>query len=88
MNFTQLRAFDMVAREGSFSKAAAQLGLTQPALTIQVKALEEAYGCKIASNNDPTWKPTLTIELIKEYLISGGSRFASNRDPSKRDNPL
>ena len=47
MNFTQLRAFDMVAREGGFSRAAAALGLTQPALTIQVKALEDAYGVKL-----------------------------------------
>jgi LysR family transcriptional regulator, low CO2-responsive transcriptional regulator len=47
MNFTQLKAFDMVAREGSFSRAAEQLGLTQPALTIQVKALEEAYGVRL-----------------------------------------
>lgn len=47
MNFTQLRAFDMVAREGSFSRAADQLGVTQPALTIQVKALEEAYGVRL-----------------------------------------
>lgn len=47
MNFTQLRAFDMVAREGSYTRAADLLGLTQPALTIQVKALEEAYGVKL-----------------------------------------
>jgi aminoethylphosphonate catabolism LysR family transcriptional regulator len=47
MNFTQLRAFDAVAREGSFSKAAAALGVTQPALTIQVKALEDTYGIKL-----------------------------------------
>ncbi|MCW5750781.1 MAG: LysR family transcriptional regulator [Alphaproteobacteria bacterium] len=47
MNFTQLRAFDMVAREGSFTRAAQQLGVTQPALTIQVKALEETYGVKL-----------------------------------------
>ena len=44
MLHTQIRAFDAVAREGSFSRAAEALGLTQPALTIQVKALEETYG--------------------------------------------
>lgn len=47
MNFTQLRAFDMVAREGSFTRAAAMLSLTQPALTIQVRLLEEGYGVKL-----------------------------------------
>ena len=47
MNVTQLRAFDAVARESSFSKAAALLGLTLPALTIQVRAIEELYGVKL-----------------------------------------
>lgn len=58
MNFTQLRAFDMVAREGSFSRAAVQLGLTQPALTIQVKALEEAYGVRLFDRTGRSVKPT------------------------------
>lgn len=47
MIYTQIRAFDAVAREGSFSRAAELLGVTQPALTIQVKALEERYGVKL-----------------------------------------
>ena len=47
MRYTQLRAFDAVAREGSFSKAAERLGLTQPAVTVQVRALEEAYGVSL-----------------------------------------
>jgi aminoethylphosphonate catabolism LysR family transcriptional regulator len=47
MIYTQIRAFDAVAREGSFSRAATVLGLTQPAVTIQVKALEERHGLKL-----------------------------------------
>lgn len=47
MIYTQIRAFDAVARAGSFSRAAEVLGLTQPALTIQVKALEERHGLKL-----------------------------------------
>lgn len=47
MRHTQLRAFDAVAREGSFSRAADRLGLTQPAITVQVRALEEAYGVSL-----------------------------------------
>lgn len=42
MRYFQLRAFDAVAREGSFSKAASLLGLTQPAITTQVRNLEES----------------------------------------------
>jgi aminoethylphosphonate catabolism LysR family transcriptional regulator len=40
----QLRAFFAVATEGGFSAAARAHGLTQPALTHQVRALEAAYG--------------------------------------------
>lgn len=47
MIYAQIRAFDAVAREGSFSRAAQVLGLTQPAVTIQVKALEERHGLKL-----------------------------------------
>src|SRR5712692_9886512 len=42
MRYSQWRAFDAVARELSFSRAAARLGITQPAVTLQVRALESA----------------------------------------------
>ncbi|WP_179188235.1 LysR substrate-binding domain-containing protein [Kiloniella majae] len=44
MRHSQLKAFDAVAREGSFAKGAHLLNLSPPAVTIQVKSLEEAYG--------------------------------------------
>jgi aminoethylphosphonate catabolism LysR family transcriptional regulator len=44
MRYFQLRAFDAVARQRSFSKAAELLGLTQPAITMQVRNLERACG--------------------------------------------
>jgi DNA-binding transcriptional LysR family regulator len=47
MNHSQLRAFHAVASNGSFTKAAAVLNVTQPTLSGQVKALEEGYGIKL-----------------------------------------
>ena len=43
MSLFQLRAFDAVAREGSFTRAASRLFISQPAVTGHVKALEEHY---------------------------------------------
>jgi aminoethylphosphonate catabolism LysR family transcriptional regulator len=44
MNLTQLRAFHLVARAGSFSLAARTGAVSQPTLSAQVKALETRYG--------------------------------------------
>ena len=44
MDLTLLRAFVTVARLGNLTRAAAQLHLTQPAVSLQVKNLQEALG--------------------------------------------
>ena len=51
MNHAQMRAFHAVATEGGFTKAARLLGVSQPAVTIQVKALEESYGANLLHRN-------------------------------------
>ena len=42
-----LRCFITVAREGTVSRAAAMLKLTQPAVSLQLKALEESTGLQL-----------------------------------------
>jgi DNA-binding transcriptional LysR family regulator len=44
LNLSQLRSFQSIYRLGSFSKAAEQLHLTQPALTKQIQQLEQRLG--------------------------------------------
>jgi aminoethylphosphonate catabolism LysR family transcriptional regulator len=73
MIYTQIRAFDAVAREGSFVRAAERLGLTQPALTIQVKALEETYGVKLLHRSGRS----IRLTEAGERLFKMSRRFAS-----------
>lgn len=54
MSYSQLRAFDAVARSGSFSRAAEMLGVTQPAVSLQVAALERAYRTDLLSRKGAT----------------------------------
>lgn len=42
MDLSQLRAFVMVAREGNLTRAAERLHLTQPAVSLQIKSLQNA----------------------------------------------
>jgi DNA-binding transcriptional LysR family regulator len=47
MNLHQLRTFESVARNRSFTRAAAELSLTQPAVSVQVRALEDSLGTEL-----------------------------------------
>lgn len=47
MNISQLRAFIEVVDRGSFSEAARRLGVSQPAVTMQVQALESDIGAAL-----------------------------------------
>jgi aminoethylphosphonate catabolism LysR family transcriptional regulator len=58
MNHAQLRAFHAVASEGSFTRAAEALHVTQPTLSGQVKALEERYGIKLFDRRGRRVYPT------------------------------
>ena len=47
MELRQLRTFEMVVRHGSFSRAADELNLTQPAVTAQIQSLERELGLRL-----------------------------------------
>jgi len=46
-NLRQFQAFVTIARLGSFTRAAKHLNLSQPALTVQIRQLEEAMGVRL-----------------------------------------
>ena len=53
-----LRAFCAVAREGNVSRAALKLHLTQPAVSLQIKALQERTGLQLFSRTPAGLVPT------------------------------
>jgi DNA-binding transcriptional LysR family regulator len=48
-NVSDLMAFLAVARAGSFTRAAQQLGISQPALSHSIKELEKRLGLRLLS---------------------------------------
>ena len=51
LNLRQVRAFVCVAQNGSFTAAAGLLNLSQPALTVQIRSLEETLGVRLLDRN-------------------------------------
>ena len=58
MNFAQLKAFQAVAKNGSITRAAQILHISQPAVSKHLKILEEDYGVKLFERNAGTAEPT------------------------------
>jgi DNA-binding transcriptional LysR family regulator len=51
LNLRDIRAFVAVAQTGNFTRAAARLHLSQPALTVQIRRLEETVGVRLFDRN-------------------------------------
>jgi DNA-binding transcriptional LysR family regulator len=66
--FNDVFAFLVVAREGSFTKAAAQLGVSQSALSQTVRALEARLGVRLLARTTRSVSPTAAGERLLERL--------------------
>lgn len=58
LNLDQLQTFCQVARRGSFSAAADSLGLSQPAVSQQIRQLEAWFGVRLLERTAKGMKPT------------------------------
>ncbi|HEY3278194.1 MAG TPA: LysR family transcriptional regulator [Syntrophorhabdaceae bacterium] len=67
INLNQLRAFYSVVKTGTFSKAAAELFVTEPAVFIQVRSLERCLGFKLLDKLGKDLTPTETGRLLYGY---------------------
>src|ERR671915_1037284 len=58
MDTRQLAAFVAVVERKSFSRAAEQLGLTQPAVSLQIRSLEKRFGRQLLDRSGRRVEPT------------------------------
>ena len=65
--FRQLAAFNAVARLGSVSRAASELHLTQPAVSIQLKLLEESAGAPLLEREGRGVRLSAAGEVMADY---------------------
>lgn len=72
-NFNDLISFLVVARERSFTKAAAKLGVSQSALSHAIRSLEERLELRLLTRTTRSVAPT---EAGEKMLASLGPRFA------------
>jgi DNA-binding transcriptional LysR family regulator len=71
-NFTDLLAFLAVAREKSFTRAAAQLGVSQSALSHAIRRFEERLGLRLLTRTTRSVSPTDAGERL---LVAAAPRF-------------
>lgn len=67
MNVEQIEAFIFVALTGSFSKTADLLYLSQPTVSMRIKALETSMGCKLFQRTGHTISLTKEGDIFLPY---------------------
>jgi DNA-binding transcriptional LysR family regulator len=67
-NVTDLIAFLAVARERNFTRAAAQLGVSQPALSRTIRALEARLGVRLLTRSTRSVAPTEAGERLVQAV--------------------
>ena len=97
----QLRAFHAVAVARSFTEAAQALGVSQPAVSMHVRALEEAYGVELLTRGRPgvdttelgralldTTRPMFSLEAEATELLQRATALLRGRLRVGADGPF
>jgi len=67
LNLKQLEAFYLVVKRGSYTRAAEDLNVTQPAVTMQVKSLERSLNLKLIEQLGKRVQLSEAGELLYQY---------------------
>src|SRR5262245_24461103 len=87
MDLKEMRYFSYVARAGSFSRAASELRIAQPALSRQIRKLEDRLGVKLLVRHGRGVRLTSAgavllegTETISDFLARLGERVLAGGD--------
>jgi DNA-binding transcriptional LysR family regulator len=76
LDLKQIEYFVRVAELGSFTRAASLLNLSQPALTVQIRNLEEALGVRLFDRNTRT----VSLTRMGRELVPALQRIVRDLD--------
>ena len=87
-NLNDLSAFIAVAKDRSFTRAAARLGVSQSALSHTIRGLEERMGVRLLSRTTRSMSPTdageRLLQTVAPYLDGVERELAAIRDMGER----
>lgn len=75
LTFRLLQVYVAVVRTGSISQAAAQLHLTQPTVSQQIKRLSEAVGDALLETREGKYQPTFIGQELYQAALDSLTRF-------------
>jgi len=67
----RLAVFEAAARLGSFTRAGAELGMTQPAVTRQIRALERSLGAELFTRTSNRSGLTELGTRLRDHVVAG-----------------
>jgi len=73
--FKQIQTFMEVARQGSVSKAAERLFVTQPAVSMQLRQLEEAFGLALVEPMGRNIQLTAAGQVFLSHATTAMGQF-------------
>ena len=80
MDVDQLRSFDRIIRDGSFTKAAARLNVTQATISARIRTLEDQVGGPLltrAQRNHP-----MTTTALGDRVLRAWGRWSRAAEPA------
>ena len=81
MDTRQLAAFCAVVERRSFSQAAEQLGVTQPAVSLQIRSLEKRLGVQLLDRSGRRVEPTAELGEEAEGELAGRLELGASTGP-------